>query len=379
MFNALCERFEIAVPVFAFSHAPAVVAAVTEAGGFGVLGGSSMTPEQFDDALTWLDERVPGRYGVDLIFPAKSAGEDIDELRTTIPDEHKAFVDDLKREFGVPERNDPETLTTIGGLPSELDHLLTIANATALWRITRRHQAKLIVSALGPLPPEVHAEAREDGMLIGGLVGAPRHARRQAERGVDLIVAQGSEAGGHTGSVSTLVIVPQIVEAAGDVPVLAAGGVANGAQVAACLALGAQGVWMGSAWVASLESDIHPIVKQRVVEATSADAQITHSISGKPTRQLATEWTKAWTREGAPETLPAPVQALVSRDPIVAAFEHENPAFMGTALGQCVSYIKEQEPVAVILGRIAAELDEALGRVRDLPPVPQLQSTSTAS
>jgi NAD(P)H-dependent flavin oxidoreductase YrpB (nitropropane dioxygenase family) len=367
VFNSLCDRFGITVPFFAFSHDRAVVAAVTEAGGFGVLGAASMTPETFEAALTWLDERVPNRYGVDLIFPAKSAGDDQDALRAQIPPEHVAFAASLGVEFDVPERVDPEEQTTIGGMATEIDHLMTKDNARALWAVVRDHRVKLLVSALGPLPEDIHAEARAKDMLLGGIVGAPRHARRQAQFGVDLIIAQGSEAGGHTGTVSTLVVVPKIVEAAGDVPVIAAGGVASGSQIAACLALGAQGVWMGSVWLASTESAAHPIVKERIVAAEADDTAVTLAVTGKPTRQLRTEWTESWLRPGAPTPLPSPVQQMLARDPIVSAFQHDRAAFMGSAAGQAVSYISTQEPVKAIIERLAAETSDALDRLRELP------------
>lgn len=367
MFNDLCERFGIDVPIFAFTHAREVAAAVTEAGGFGVLGAASMTPETLDAALTWLDERVPDHYGVDLIFPAKSAGSDEEELRAAIAPQQAAFAEALRIEFGVPPREEPGTLTTLGGLPAELDHLMTKDNARQLWEVVRRHRVRLLVSALGPLPEDIHAQAREKKMLLGGIVGAPRHARRQSELGVDVIIAQGSEAGGHTGTVSTLVVVPQIVEAAGSVPVIAAGGIATGAQIAATMALGAQGVWMGSAWLASTESDAHPIVKERLVAAAADDTAITRAVTGKPTRQLKTDWTEAWLRPDAPAPLPSPVQQVLSRDPIVSAFQHDVSAFMGSAAGQAVSYITTQEPVRAIIERLTTELSDALDRLRALP------------
>ena len=367
MFNDLCDRFGIEVPFFAFSHSRAVVAAVTESGGFGVLGAASMTPETLKAALAWLDKRVPNRYGVDLIFPARSAGSDEDALRAQIPAEHKAFAETVCTEFNVPPRVKPDELTTIGGLPTELDHLMTKDNARALWDVVRRHRVRLLVSALGPLPEDVHAQARTAGMLLAGLVGAPRHARRQAELGVDLIIAQGSEAGGHTGTISTLVVVPKIVEAAGGVPVVAAGGVASGAQIAACMALGAQGVWLGSVWLASTESDAHPIVKDRLVAAGADDTAITLAITGKPTRQLRTAWTEAWLRPDAPAPLPSPVQQVLSRDAIVSAFQHESPAFMGSAAGQAIDYIHEQEPVRAIVERLTGETRPALPRLSRLP------------
>ena len=267
-------------------------------------------------------------------------------MRAQVPAQHKAFAESVCTEFDVPPRVKPDELTTIGGLPTELDHLMTNDNARALWDVVRRHRVTFLVSALGPLPEDVHAQARTAGMLLGGLVGAPRHARRQAELGVDLIIAQGSEAGGHTGTISTLVVV---------------------AQIAACMALGAQGVWLGSVWLASTESDAHPIVKDRLVAAGAGDTAITLAITGKPTRQLRTAWTEAWLRPDAPAPLPSPVQQVLSRDAIVSAFQHESPAFMGSAAGQAIDYIHEQEPVRAIVERLTDETRTALQRLSRLP------------
>jgi NAD(P)H-dependent flavin oxidoreductase YrpB (nitropropane dioxygenase family) len=267
----ICDRLGIEFPIFAFSHCRDVVAAVSRAGGYGVLGALAYSPDQLEIELTWIDEHVDGKpYGVDIVMPAKYVGKgggeeaSVASLDALIPEEHKRFVEDLLEEHHVPAL--PEDLA---GATPKAAGLNVDAEGPGQVEVSLAHGASMLVNALGPPPPDVIATAHEHGVLVGGLVGSKQHAERQVGMGVDVIVAQGTEAGGHCGEISTMVIVPEVVDAVGpDVPVLAAGGIGCGRQMAAAMALGAQGVWTGSIWLTVAEADTQPIVVSRRRPAT---------------------------------------------------------------------------------------------------------------
>ncbi len=363
----LCRRVGVDLPVFAFSHCRDVVAAVSRAGGLGVLGAGSMTPEDLETDLAWLDRECAGRaYGVDLMFPAKTAGDDPADLATRIPPTHRDFVAALDAELGIPPRRSDPGHVRLGGMPTEMDHLMTHANAYALWEVARSHRIRLMASALGPPPAAVRAQAENRDIVVAGLVGDPRHVRHQLAADVAVIVAQGYEAAGHTGNVTTMVLVPQVVTAAGNVPVVAAGGIATGQQIVAALALGAQAVWTGSIWLATAESDLDPVVKAKIVAATATDTEKTTSYTGKPTRQLKTAWTEAWQRPDAPGALSSPVQQLLARDSIVSSFEHGVTPVMGSAAGQAISLVTAERSVASVVDRLRREMADAVEAIASL-------------
>jgi NAD(P)H-dependent flavin oxidoreductase YrpB (nitropropane dioxygenase family) len=333
--NALCDRLGIDFPVFAFTHCRDVAAAVTLAGGVGVLGTTRQTPELLELDLLWMDAHCGGKaYGVDLLFPATSAGEDEEQLRLAIPQEHKKFVDELNSRFHIGEPKDRSHYSTSG------DNLIvTHRRALEKWEVARAHRPAVVASALGPVPAEVAEQSHSSGATVVGMVGAPGQAREHIEAGADVIVAQGGEAGGHSGRVSTLVLVPQVIDEVPGVPVLAAGGIADGRQIAAAIALGAQGVWTGSVWLTTVESDLEEPVKRKLLQASSRDAIQSRCLTGKPIRMLRTPWVDAWETPGAPAPLPSPLQALLVRDTMTAMFDHEVEEVMGTAVGQVVGMI----------------------------------------
>lgn len=298
-------------PIVAFSHCRDVVAAVSRAGGLGVLGAADLSPEELDRELTWIDEQVAGRpYGVDLLIPVDYVGKEQrgrpwEELVHELPDDHRAFVDEVLERYGVPPLPDGVTPP----LPA-----LTESAAEPLLERAFRHPISLIANALGPPPPALLEEAQRRGIVVAGLAGKAAHARRQRDAGVDLIVAQGTEAGGHTGEIATMVLTPDVVEAVHPTPVLAAGGIASGAQVAAAMALGASGVWTGSVWLMADEAMTSPVVRERFVGASASDTIRSRAWTGKPARQLRSAWTDAWEDETAPPALPMPLQSLLIAD-----------------------------------------------------------------
>jgi NAD(P)H-dependent flavin oxidoreductase YrpB (nitropropane dioxygenase family) len=313
MKTAVADMLGVEYPILAFSHCRDVVAAVTNAGGFGVLGAVAHTPKQLEIDLTWIDEHVGGKpYGVDLLLPQKyegadEGGLDREALRQLLPAEQQAFVDDIMARYQVPELDDEqrEAVSRLGGMnvsPKGYEPLLDVAFD---------HPIRLIASALGPPPAALVERAHAADVLVAALAGTKEHAIRHTEIGVDIVVAQGTEGGGHTGEVATMVLVPEVVDAVAPTPVLAAGGIGNGRQVAAAMALGAQGVWCGSVWLTTEEAETQPVIKEKYLAARSKDTVRSRSITGKPARMLKTKWTEEWERADGPGPLGMPLQPLL--------------------------------------------------------------------
>jgi NAD(P)H-dependent flavin oxidoreductase YrpB (nitropropane dioxygenase family) len=352
----ICDRLDIEFPLFAFSHCRDVVAAVSRAGGFGVLGALAFGPEELETELAWIDDHVDGKpYGVDLVMPAKYVGAggkqpSVDELAAMIPQEHRDFVDRVLEEHGVPPLpEDHDGPMKAAGLGVDIQ-------ATSAVEIALKHPTKLLVNALGPPPKDVVDTAHEHGVLVGALVGSPRHAIKQVELGVDVIVAQGTEAGGHCGEISTMVLVPDVVDAVGaDVPVLAAGGIGTGRQMAAAMALGAQGAWTGSIWLTVAESDVHPDALANILEASSRDTVRSRAMTGKPARQLRTAWTDAWDREDAPATLPMPLQGMLFAPAAHRVIRARNKELHGWPAGQIIGRLDSVRPTQEVVFEIIQE------------------------
>jgi len=310
VFTQICEQLGIDVPIFAFSHCRDVVAAVSNAGGFGVLGATAHSPAGLETDLAWIDEQAAGRpYGVDLLLPARFADVGAagpgEAPGAQIPPGHRAFVADLLERYDVPAL--PEHLAGRSGSLS-----VSPRDAQALLDVAFRHPVRLVASALGPPPAELTEQAHARGILLAALVGTVEHARRQQAAGVDLIVAQGTEAGGHTGTVATMVLVPEVVRAVAPLPVLAAGGIVTGAQMAAAVALGAQGVWCGSVWLTTQEAETDPAVQRKMLAASASDTVRSRSLTGKPARMLRSAWTDEWEAESAPAALQMPLQTILT-------------------------------------------------------------------
>ena len=313
MKTKICEQFGIEFPLFAFSHCRDVVAAVSNAGGFGVLGGVAFTPDQLEQELCWIDDHVNGKpYGVDIIVPAKfeGKGENLTaaQLADRIPEDHRSFIADLLAEHDIPIE---ETRIASSALSGD--------TGRSLLEVSLKHPIKLMANALGVPPDYIIAAGKERGIPVAALVGAKEHAIKQVHAGVDLIVAQGTEAGGHCGEVTTLVLIPEVLDAIAeipggkDVPVLAAGGIVTGRQMAACVAMGAAGAWTGSVWLTTEEAETAPHTKLKMLTASSRDTIRSAGRTGKPSRQLVSDWTNAWApNPGGRAPLPLPLQAMVA-------------------------------------------------------------------
>jgi NAD(P)H-dependent flavin oxidoreductase YrpB (nitropropane dioxygenase family) len=346
MTSRIQELTGVEFPLFAFSHCRDVVVAVSRAGGFGVLGGSSFTPDSLEEELRWIDEHVGGKpYGIDILIP-----ENIDlppglsgaQLAARIPEQHLEFTERLLRGAGISidrrELLNP-SLPTIA--PEISDRLL---------EVSFRHPIRLIVNALGIAPQNMLDRARRAGVPVGALVGAKEHAIRQAKAEVDVIIAQGTEAGGHCGEVSTLVLVPEVIralQAHGAPPVLAAGGIVSGEQMAACMAMGAAGVWTGSVWLATAQSEVSETFREKMITASSRDTVRSTFRTGKPCRQLNSAWFEAWEGADSPGKLGMPAMGLLSQ----AAFRHIDKA---AAAGNS----KARELVSYFVGQGVGLIDQ---------------------
>ena len=386
MRTAVTEMFGIDVPIFAFSHCRDVVAAVTRAGGMGVLGAVAHSPEQLEIDLDWIEAEVGDRpYGVDLIVPMRYAGSEagglsIEDVRALIPPQHRAYVADILRRYDVPELpDDPGP----AGDESSRDGLVGDAGAGMIFSAERAepqleialaHRTALVVNALGPPTEHMIERAKAAGRRIGALAGAAQHAERHVRAGVDLIVAQGYEAGGHTGEIGSLVLIPEVVDAVGDIPVLGAGGIGRGRQMAAAMALGAAGVWCGSVWLTTDEAETHPVVKQKFLAAGSADTVRSQSRTGKPARQLRSAWTDEWDDPDTPMPLGMPMQPVLVDNALRridrAAYRAGSGAekLANYFVGQIVGTMNQSKPAAQVVYEMIDEFIDAarsLGRQLD--------------
>lgn len=368
MRTKICERLGCEVPIFAFSHCRDVVVEVTKAGGFGVLGAATFSPEQLEAELRWIDEHVAGRpYGVDVLIPttydaaAEAAAGDLEKL---IPAEHKAFMEKILADEGVPPLP-PDELARVRKELVDGRGAMTPEGARALVRTSLKHpQVKMVVSALGAPPADVVAELRSRGVVVGALCGKASHAVRQKQAGVEVIIAQGTEAGGHTGDIATLVLVPQVVEVCGgEVPVLAAGGITRGSQIAAALALGAEGVWCGTIWLGTKESELDPFEKEAVFETKAENAVRRKARTGKTVRMIKSKLSEAWEKPGAPPYLPTPLQGVLYNEAHARVVRARRKDLYSFPVGQSVGDVNSETTVRDVMYRLQMEYVEAMERL----------------
>jgi len=385
MRTRLCDDFGIDVPIFAFSHCRDVVAAVTNAGGMGVLGAVAFSPEQLEIELRWIDEHVDGKpYGVDIVMPMQYEGKDAglgqsdaetgkvdpQAFAKLIPQRVSDWIDGILDEYDVPPLPaDYEGMRGVGGGDSAGLLGWTDGGARSQLEVALNHPVQLLVNALGPPPKDVIDLAHSRSIRVAALTGAVEHAIRQKQQGVDIIIAQGTEAGGHTGEIGSMVLIPDVVDAVAPSPVLGAGGIGSGRQAAAALALGAEGIWTGSIWLTVEESEMTGLVMDKLLAAGSRDAVRSRSFSGKPARLLRTAWTEAWLRDDCPGTLPMPLQymacqeagqriALAARDPHSKARE-----LVGMPVGQVVSRMNEVRKSSDVIYQFMDEFIETVQRL----------------
>lgn len=370
MRTELCERFGIDYPIFVFTPSEKVAAAVSRAGGLGMLGCVRFNDaDDLERVLQWMDANTDGKpYGVDIVMPAKvpTEGTSVD-INKLIPQQHRDFVDKTLADLGVPPLPADEAKSE-----GVLGWLHSVARSHV--EVALKHPIKLIANALGSPPKDVIDQVHAAGVPVAALAGSAKHARRHADNGVDIVIAQGHEAGGHTGEIASMVLVPEVVDelaAAGNgAAVLAAGGIGSGRQVAAALALGAQGVWMGSAFLTAAEYDLGvrteggaSVIQQALLAAGSSDTVRRRIYTGKPARLLKSRWTDAWDADGAPEPLPMPLQNILVSEAHQRMSESTDPTTVAMPVGQIVGRMNEIRPVADIIAELVSGFDEATRRL----------------
>ncbi len=353
----LCDKLGIEYPVVAFTHCKDVAVAVINSGGFAVLGEALHTPDEIAADIKWMRERIGGKpFGIDLVLPASMPAEkSVAELLAMIPQEQRDFEQHIKQKYNVPDPKIAPNIHVWGGLDQKraMDQLEVIFD----------ERVPVFASGLGS-PAFLLKRAHELGIQVWGLVGKPRQAKRQIEAGTDVIIAQGFDAAGHTGNIGTFSIVPQVVDAARGtgVPVIAAGGVTTGRHLAAALALGADGVWTGSLWLTSRESDLNMPLKERLLEAETEDTLYSNCISGYTMRTTRSPWHDEWMSDAAPEVLKPPLQMILSSNYIQGSLDYQRKDLMTEAAGQGIHYIKEMKPARQILSDIVEEALDVFDR-----------------
>ncbi|MGW2565930.1 NAD(P)H-dependent flavin oxidoreductase [Streptomyces sp. NPDC001537] len=360
MQTELSKKLGIEHAVFGFTPFPAVAAAISRAGGFGVLGAVRYTaPDELKRDLDWVEAHVDGRpYGLDVVMPAKKVeGVSEADVEAMIPEGHRQFVKDTLAKYGVPELAEGEASgwRITGWMEQVARNQLDVAFD---------YPIRLLANALGSPPADVVARAHEHNVLVAALAGSARHAVKHQEAGIDIVVAQGYEAGGHTGEIASMVLTPEVVDAVDPLPVLAAGGIGSGQQMAAALALGAQGVWLGSLWLTCTEADLSsPAVTRKLLAAGSGDTVRSRALTGKPARQLRTEWTDAWDDPAGPGTLPMPLQGLLVAEALTRIQKYEVEPLLGTPVGQIVGRMKSERTVQAVFDDLTRGFEQAVDRI----------------
>ena len=371
MHTPICDRLGCDVPIFAFSHCRDVVAAVTHAGGFGVLGASTYSPEQFARELAWIDDHTGGRpYGIDVLVPTvydRDAEKSPEDLEAMIPREQRDFIDKVLADAGVPELPDEERTRVRRELVAGRGGM-TPDGARKLVAMALEHpQVKMVVSALGAPPPDVVEQLRERAIVIGALCGKARHAEHQIAAGVEVVIAQGTEAGGHTGEIATMVLVPEVVRVAGDrATVLAAGGIFHGSQIAACLAMGAQGVWCGTIWLGTRESELDDFERSVLFETGSDGTVRSRARTGKTVRMVRSAMSDAWEKPGAPPYLPTPLQGVLYNEAHTRVVRARRKDLYSFPVGQSVVAVTGETTVNNVMYRLQEEFAEAMARLAGL-------------
>ena len=373
MNSKICELLDIEFPLVAFTHCRDVVVAVSKAGGCGVLGAVGMSPEQLEQELKWIDDHIDGKpYGVDVLIPNKMVDQsekfDAEKLKGMIPQEYADFRADLLEKHDI-EASELRTIDTAG---SSFAANTKADGAKALLDVAFNHPIKLIANALGVPPDWMLQMGKDNDVKVAALLGTAQHAINQVKAGVDILVVSGTEAGGHCGSVSTMVLIPEVYQAIqpyGDVPILAAGGIVTGKQMAGAMAMGASGAWCGSVWLTTVESEVPPVIKEKMVAANSSQTVRSRSRTGKHSRQLVSPWTDAWESDQAPYPLPMPLQPMVAEPALqkvnkLAEGGHDGAKDLATYwVGQGVGLMNQSISASDVVQEFKEDFAEAYERL----------------
>ncbi len=376
MKTPICDMFDIEFPLIAFTHCRDVVVAVSKAGGMGVFGAVAHPPDRLEEELRWIDEHIEGKpYGIDLIVPNKMAevsvgGLNRDKVEAAIPQEYFQFAAGILAQHDI----SAEGLYSFRDETFRASQNMQASGAAETLEVAFSHPIRLVANALG-VPPTIMLEmGKRHGVQVAALVGAKKHAVRQAQAGVDVLIAAGGEAGGHCGDVSTLVLIPEIhaaIQPYGDIPILAAGGIVTGRQMAACMAMGAAGVWTGSVWLTTSEAETNPIVKEKMLHASSRDTVRSKARTGKYSRQLRSPWTDAWEAGDSPTPLPMPLQSLVTEPALgrvdkLSQSGHAGAKELATYwVGQGVGLMNRQMSAAAVVQEFKEDFFNAFVRLSD--------------
>lgn len=360
----LCDLLEIEYPIvlagmgsWGMGTPPALVAAVSNAGGLGVLGCSNLPPEEIERRIAAVRAATDKPFGVDLLLPASlavapgSRAAVRQEIRDNHP-EHWAFLEELHTRFGIPEN------------PFQQDHVISAELIKSQIEVTLNARVPVFAAGLGD-PAIVVPQAHEIGMTVLGLCGSPRNAARQVKAGVDAIVAQGTEGGGHTGAIANFALLPQVVDAAGEIPVLAAGGIVDGRGVAAGFALGAQGAWVGTAFLVADEGGLPDALKDQLVNASTGDMRVSPYWTGKTVRGVRNAVSQAWEESGLPP-LPTPHQRVLMEDFKEAAMAAGRFELTMNAGGQGAGAITKRRPATEIFADLVESTRQCLDRMREI-------------
>ncbi len=376
MKSSICKKFDIEFPLFAFTHCRDVVVAVSKAGGMGILGAVSMPADQLEEELAWIDEHIDGKpYGVDLIVPNKFEGKGEsftgEQVKAALPQAHRDFANELLESRGIEPIDFDE-----GAGSNTFSENLQESGAMKSMEVAFRHPIKIIVNALGVPPQYMMDMAKQHGVATGALVGAKEHALNQVNAGVDVLIVAGGEAGGHCGDVSTIVLIPEVYKALQEVgattPILAAGGITTGTQMAAAMTMGAAGAWCGSVWLTTAEAETNPVVKEKMLEASSRDTIRSRARTGKHSRQLRSPWTDAWESENAPESLPMPLQGLISEPALgkvdkLSQSGHEGAKELATYwVGQGVGLMNKSMSAGAVVQEFKEDFLTSFERISDI-------------
>ena len=352
----LCDELGAQHPIFGFAHSLDAAIAITLSGGIGIWGATRSTPEEIEQGLSRMNDELGDRpYGIDLVIPNGMPEQDNRaEIEAAIPEAHRRFVAEIRARHGVPDDGQP-------GMRSRFVR----SEQTARDQVAVALDSGLKILALGIGSPQwVIEPAKERGIKMVSLVGQPKHAEAAIRAGADMLVAQGYDAGAHTGTVGTFSLVPSIVDVAGDVPVIAAGGIATGRHIASSLALGAVGVWIGTAWLVCAESHTEPEIMAKLLAAESADTVISRADSGKTLRQIRTAWSDEWASDDAPSPLKMPYQDILVGDILGQIERHRIEPLMHTPAGQSIAYFDRETTVAEVMANLVSESRATIERLK---------------
>lgn len=376
MNTPICEMFGIEFPLIAFTHCRDVVVAVSKAGGMGVFGAVAHPPDRLEEELRWIDAHIEGKpYGIDLIVPNKMAevsvgGLNRNKVEAAIPQEYFQFAAGILAQHDI----SAEGLYSFRDETFRASQNMQASGAAETLEVAFSHPIKLVANALG-VPPKIMLEmGKRHDVRVAALVGAKKHAIRQVQAGVDILIAAGGEAGGHCGDVSTLVLIPEIhaaIQPYGNIPILAAGGIVTGRQMAACMAMGAAGAWTGSVWLTTSEAETNPVVKEKMLHASSRDTVRSKARTGKYSRQLRSPWTDAWEAEDSPAPLPMPLQSLVTEPALGRVDKFSQSGHAGAKdlatywVGQGVGLMNRQMSAAAVVQEFKEDFFNAFVRLSD--------------